>query len=117
MKNLVMILVSLFAFHAHAQSACLTTEEAREVLLRKENDILKDLKSQHSVSLCKGRPNQGCVTKTDLMRALLVSAWNDRLQAYQSASLYSWLCAPGADCWVHATLTCDGQLKLITISE
>lgn len=117
MKTFVMILLSAFAFSAQANQTCISQEEAREIMLRQDQTILKQMKQKIHVGLCKGRPNQGCVTKTHLTQVLLRTAWNERHQVYMSGSLHYWLCGPGADCWEHATLSCSGELKLLTVGD
>ncbi|MEK2646427.1 hypothetical protein [Bdellovibrio sp. BCCA] len=117
MKKFVLVLLSLVAFTAHANETCLSQDEAREVLLNQDRTILSELKQQYNVGLCKGRPNQGCITKTHLSQVLLQTYWDARNNRYQSGSLYYWLCGPGADCWVHATLTCNGEMKLIVVGD
>lgn len=117
MKTFVLILSSLFALSAQANQSCISQEEAREILLNNDQAILKNLKKELNVGLCKGEPNQGCVTKTHLAQVLLKTSWNERNKTYMSRSIHYWLCGPGADCWVHATVSCAGDVGLATLSD
>lgn len=114
MKTLMMTLISLIALSANANTpACMSTEEATEILLSQEREILRRLKDDHDISLCKGKPNQGCITRTYLAQRLLQTTWSQKDELYISGSLHTWQCAAGADCWVHAAVDCNKQLDII----
>ncbi|WII73204.1 hypothetical protein QJS83_04870 [Bdellovibrio sp. 22V] len=119
MKMFALLAAFLFSFSAMAQESCISENQAREILLQNESSLMKQVRSHANVRPCRSNetPHQGCITKTHFVRAMLVAHWNEAKQVYLSASLYNWLCAAGADCWVHATVNCQGETNVTIIGD
>lgn len=117
MKTLVLIFTLLMGFSAQANTTCLSEDQAREQLLLKESTVLKALHQKAGVRICRGTPNQGCITKTHFVKAILASTWNEYHQAFVSNTLYGWDCAAGASCWLQAGISCQGDVRLVETGD
>ncbi|MDG0815127.1 hypothetical protein [Bdellovibrio svalbardensis] len=112
MNKLVLSLLSLtfvisFNAQAIAAPACMSDTEARDTLHSQEKVLLKMIKKQYGAA----------TSRTSIPEGVATTAWDDSRNVFLTGTLYYWACGPGAECWIHATLSCDGDVSLIEFGD
>lgn len=90
-----------------AAATCMNEEQAREALLFQKDSLRNQIKKQYDVYAVRSTVTQG----------IMETYWDESRQVFATGTLHYWACGPGAECWVHATLTCEGKVSLFEIGD
>lgn len=101
---LTMSLLLLCEAHAGAAS-CLSVTEAGNILQLNGDKILSRISDRYEFP-------EGYLDEKEIKNRLKKVRWVAKSQKFETASLVSWQCYAGAECWIYAATDCQGHVSV-----
>jgi hypothetical protein len=104
---------------AGESTPCLSESEARATFKGHIDDLLQQVNEQWGIGVCQSEDEDGtlwddevCVQRAEVEAAGENLHWQAAEQNYTSTAFLNWYCAPAAECWLYAAMSCAGEVEL-----
>ncbi|HRK07722.1 MAG TPA: hypothetical protein PLZ57_08135 [Pseudobdellovibrionaceae bacterium] len=102
---------------AGESTPCMSEPDARATFKGHIDDLLRQVDEQWGIGVCQAEhetvwDDEVCVQRADVEAAAETLQWQATAQNFTSTSFLNWYCAPAAECWLYAAMSCTGEVEL-----